>query len=470
MKKNPISTKYEPLQESLVKKVGNLNRNVYKAIQKANAQSADELLYFMGAYIAVEFNNIRKATSNYLGVVKEDVKEISKTHDLSPNKALVNKMQSQTYIELNSNLVCAEKELMQQFKKTIKPYKQAPTHITDVKKALQNEFISNGGVGVTYRNGAKMPLDKYFMMATRTARNETQNATAIDNAIKLGTDYVFMAPNHSSCKTCSTLGNRIYCISGKDPNYPSVYNVLFKNGYTCIHPHCRCMLRPYFMENHTEKETLELQKASNRDYELDQRTETQRQQYQNAQAFNHRVWDATKEYNKAKVELGKDLPSQLNTLPKFRTAHAKKTPRYVEIHKTLQAVDKLPNSKPIAITEIKSNAYTDLPFPMKTTNLIITQKQYERHIAPGKNTHNDFYMEIKDQIPSIINNPDYIFKDNKNKNTILVIGKAGDKNACLVIKVSTITSRLSNTILTTYQIGNKRLQQMVKNNTVLYKK
>ena len=224
------------------------------------------------------------------------------------------------------------------------------------------------------------------------------------------------------------------------------------------------------MENHTEKETLELQKASNRDYELDQRTETQRQQYQNAQAFNHRVWDATKEYNKAKVELGKDLPSQLNTLPKFRTAHAKKTPRYVEIHKTLQAVDKLQNSKPIAITEIKSNAYTDLPFPMKTTNLIITQKQYERHIAPGKNTHNDFYMEIKDQIPSIINNPDYIFKDNKNKNTILVIGKAGDKNACLVIKVSTITSRLSNTILTTYQIGNKRLQQMVKNNTVLYKK
>lgn len=408
MKKNPISTKYEPLQESLVKKVGNLNRNVYKAIQKANVQSADELLYFMGAYIAVEFNNIRKATSNYLGVVKEDVKEISKTHDLSPNKALVNKMQSQTYIELNSNLVCAEKELMQQFKKTIKPYKQAPTHITDVKKALQNEFISNGGVGVAYRNGAKMPLDKYFMMATRTARNETQNATAIDNAIKLGTDYVFMAPNHSSCKTCSTLGNRIYCISGKDPNYPSVYDVLFKNGYTCIHPHCRCMLRPYFMENHTEKETLELQRASNRDYELDQRTETQRQQYQNAQAFNHRVWDAQKKFTHAKQTLGDKMPSQLNTKAKFQTAHAKHTPRYEE---TMQIVKKVDRTKDLEaqLTKIA----VDGKIPIVGTNISAQQdtihfveRLIERHIS-----NNTFIESIKSK-PLLVGDVKY---DEKNR-------------------------------------------------------
>lgn len=470
MSKNLISTKYEPLQASLVKKVGKLNNKVYKAIQNANVSSADELLYFISTYLTLEFSQIRKATSNYLGVVKEDVKEISNKHDLVPNKSIISKMQNQTYIELNTNLVCAEKELMHKFKQTIKPYKETPTHITDVKKALQNEFVKDGGVVVTYRNGAKMPLDKYFMMATRTARNETQNATAIDNALKLGTDYVYMAPNHSSCKTCSTLGNRVYCISGKDHRYPSVYDVLFKNGYTCIHPHCRCMLRPYFMENHTPQQQNELQKASNRDYDLDQRTEQQRQQYQNAQAFNHRVWSATKEYNKAKIELGDDLPSQLNTLPKFRTAHAKQTPRYVEVHKTLQAIEKLPDSKPIKLVEIQSNAYSNLPFPMKSKNLIITKKQYDRHIAPGVNNHNDFYMEIKDDIPNIANNPNYIFKDNKNRHTILVIGKAGDKNACLVVNVSTITSKLSNTLITTFQVGEKRLKQMVKNSTLLYKK
>lgn len=392
MSKNLISTKYEPLQASLVKKVGKLNNKVYKAIQNANVSSADELLYFISTYLTLEFSQIRKATNNYLGVVKEDVKEISNKHDLVPNKSIVSKMQNQTYIELNTNLVCAEKELMHKFKQTIKPYKEIPTHITDVKKVLQNEFVKDGGVVVTYRNGAKMPLDKYFMMATRTARNETQNATAIDNALKLGTDYVYMAPNHSSCKTCSTLGNRVYCISGKDKNYPSVYDVLFKNGYTCIHPHCRCMLRPYFMENHTQQQQEELQKASNRDYDLDQRTEQQRQQYQNAQAFNHRVWDATQKYNQAKRDLGNKLPSQLDTLPKFRTAHAKQTPRYKE---TMQKVGFIERQKDIEaqLTKISKDGKIQIVgtnLYAKQDTIHLTERLIERRIS-----NNAFVESIK---------------------------------------------------------------------------
>lgn len=392
MSKNLISTKYEPLQASLVKKVGKLNNKVYKAIQNANVSSADELLYFISTYLTLEFSQIRKATNNYLGVVKEDIKEISNKHDLVPNKSIVSKMQNQTYIELNTNLVCAEKELMHKFKQTIKPYKETPTHITDVKKVLQNEFVKDGGVVVTYRNGAKMPLDKYFMMATRTARNETQNATAIDNALKLGTDYVYMAPNHSSCKTCSTLGNRVYCISGKDHRYPSVYDVLFKNGYTCIHPHCRCMLRPYFMENHTPQQQNELQKASNRDYDLDQRTEQQRQQYQNAQAFNHRVWDATQKYNQAKRDLGNKLPSQLDTLPKFRTAHAKRTPRYKE---TMQKVGFIERQKDIEaqLTKISKDGKIQIVgtnLYAKQDTIHLTERLIERRIS-----NNAFVESIK---------------------------------------------------------------------------
>lgn len=368
MSKNPISTKYEPIQANLVKRVGKLNNKVYKAIQNANVNDTDELLYFLSTYLTLEFSQIRKVTSNYLGVVKEDIKEISNEHDLAPNKSLVSKMQNQTYIELNTNLVCAEKELMHKFKQTIKPYKEMPTHITDVKKALQNEFVKDGGVVVTYKNGAKMPLDKYFMMATRTARNETQNATVIDNALKLGTDYVYMSPNHSSCKTCSTLGNRVYCISGKDKNYPSVYDVLFKNGYTCIHPHCRCMLRPYFMENYTKQQKNELQKESNRDYDLDQRTEEQRQQYQNAQAFNHRVWDAQKKFTHTQQTLGDKIPSQLNTKAKFQTAHAKQTPRYTETMKIVRRIDRTED-----LEEQLTKIAVDGKIPIVGTNIVVKQ-------------------------------------------------------------------------------------------------
>lgn len=469
--KNKISTHYEPPEQlKLVNKVNKLNVKVYDAIKKANVNNVDELLYFLGAYIAVEFASVRASTQKYLGVIKQDIKTISNGHDLPPNKSLINKMQNQTYIELNSNLVCAENELMKELKTAVKPYKNTPTHITDIKTVLQSEFIKNGGVKVTYKNGAKMPLDKYFMMATRTARSETQNAASIDDAIKLGTDYVYLAPNHSSCKTCSALGNRVYCISGKDKSYPSVYEVLFKHGYTCIHPHCRCILRPFFVENHTKEQMQELRKASNRDYDLDERTEQERKQYQESQAFNHRVWEATKEYNKAKTELGKDLPSQLGTLPKFRTGHAKKTQRYQEIHKTLRAIEKLPDSKPIAVTQIEPTAYSGLPFPLKSKNLIVTQKQYERHIAPGANSHDDFFTKIQDKIPGIINNPDYVFKDKTRKNTILVVGKVNDTNACIVVKLSTVSEKLSNTIITTHPIGDKRVKQMIKNNTLLYKK
>jgi len=468
MKTTPISTKYKPIQNTLIKKVTNLNPGVYNAIKKANVSTVDDLLMFLGAYLALQFGSIRKTTNKYLGVVKDDVKTISKLNAAKPDNKLISKMQNQTYIELNSNLVCAEKELMQEFKAATKPYKNTPTHITNIKTVLQNEFIKNGGVKVTYKNGARVPLDKYFMMATRTARNETQNSAAINNAIKLGTDYVFMSPNTSSCKTCAAMGNRVYCISGKDHSYPSVYDTLFKRGYTCIHPHCRCLLRPYFMNNHSESEINTIKQASNRDFDLDEQTEQQRQQYQKSQAFNHRVWDATKEFNKAKTVLDDELPSQLNTLPKFRTAHAKKTSRYKEVHNTIQAVEKLPDSKPVEITTITSNAYDNLPFEMKSKNVIITKKQFERHIAPGANTHDDIFVKVKDKLPNIINNPDYIFADKKRKNTILVVEKTEKAN--VVIKVSVVTNKLSNSIITIIPCGEKTLKRMLKSQKPLYKK
>lgn len=333
MRNNPISAKYEPLQAKLVNKVHNLNTRVYNAIKNANVNTTDDLLIFLGTYIMLQFASVRKATTNYLGVVKEDVKQISNNNDLAPNKSIINQMQNQTYIELNSNLVCAEKELMQELRTATKPFKDKPTHITDVKSVLQQEFVKNGGVKVTYKNGARMPLDKYFAMATRTARNETQNATAIDNAIKLGTDYVYMAPNHSSCKTCSAMGNRVYCISGKDPSYPSVYGTLFKRGYTCIHPHCRCMLRPYFIDNHTPNEIKELQESSNRSFDLDERTEQQRQQYQESQAFNHRQWSSQQKFEQMQRVYGKDAPYK--TLGGLRRGRTLESQNYKAVNKAL---------------------------------------------------------------------------------------------------------------------------------------
>ena len=91
MRNNPISAKYEPMQAKLVNKVHNLNNKVYNAIKNANVNTTDDLLIFLGAYIMLQFGSVRKATNNYLGVVKEDVKQISNNNDLAQINALLTK-------------------------------------------------------------------------------------------------------------------------------------------------------------------------------------------------------------------------------------------------------------------------------------------------------------------------------------------------------------------------------------------
>lgn len=468
--KNTISTHYEPPQQEkvLLNKVGRLNNKVFNVIKKANVDTVDDLLAVIGGVIMAEFGVVRASTQRFLGVVEQDVKDVAKTHELPPNPRLAGRMKNQTYIELNSNLVVAEKELMQEFTTAIKPFKQQPTHMADVKTVLQNEFVKNGGVKVTYKNGARMPLTKYFAMATRTARTETQNLVVLDDAKRLGTDYVYLAPCNSPCKTCAALGNRVYCISGKDKAYPSVYGVLFKNGYTCIHPHCRCILRPFFLENHSKQEIQQLQKVSNRNFNLDPRTEQQRQQYQESQAYNHNRWSSQQEYEKAQQVLGKDMPSQLNTLGKYRTGKTKQTPRYLETKQATQALQKIGESHPIQIAKLNNDIYGKLPYNIKNKNVIITREQYERHIAPGANTHDDIYLKVKDKLPKIIASPDYIFKDPKRPNTLLVVGK--HENTNVVVRLSVITNKLSNTIITIIPCKEKTLQRMLNNKEILYKK
>lgn len=201
---------------------------------------------------------------------------------------------------------------------------------------LSCEFIKNGGVKVTYKNGAQVQLTKYFAMATRTARTETQNLVVLDDAKRLGTDYVYLAPCTSPCKTCAALGNRVYCISGKDKSYPSVYGVLFKNGYTCIHPHCRCVLRPFFIQDHSKEEMQKLQEDSNRSLDLDPRTEQQRQAYQDSQAFNHNQWATQLEYEKMQSIYGHNAPYK--TLGGLRRGKTVASENYQQTHKMV--VDK----------------------------------------------------------------------------------------------------------------------------------
>lgn len=100
-----------------------------------------------------------------------------------------------------------------------------------------------------------------------------------------------------------------------------------------------------------------------------------------------------------------------------------------------------------------------------TDEVIITYKQIE-HI---KEEHLGIYEKYKDNLREIISNPDYIIEDTKHSETGLVI-KRYDKNIVIVLKLNTSCNDKKNSIITIWEIKNKRLQRYLLTHTTIYKK
>ena len=64
--------------------------------------------------------------------------------------------------------------------------------------------------------------------------------------------------------------------------------------------------------------------------------------------------------------------------------------------------------------------------------------------------------------------PDYIIKDTKHKDTGLVIKKY-DKDVIVVLKLNTTDEEKKNSIITIWEIKDKRLQRYLKTHKIVYK-
>lgn len=100
-----------------------------------------------------------------------------------------------------------------------------------------------------------------------------------------------------------------------------------------------------------------------------------------------------------------------------------------------------------------------------TDEVIITYKQIE-HINKQRTGTYDKY---KNELKSVIENPDYIIKDTKHKETGLVIKKY-NKNVVLVLKLNTSDIDKKNSIITIWEIKEKRLERYLLTHEILYKK
>lgn len=102
-----------------------------------------------------------------------------------------------------------------------------------------------------------------------------------------------------------------------------------------------------------------------------------------------------------------------------------------------------------------------------TDEVIITEEQL-LHI---RERHPEAYEDVKRYVKDILDDPDYIFRD-KHPNTGLIIKKIEEENSLLVLKVTTADDKkeYKNSIITSWKITEKRLNNYLRNKEIIYKR
>jgi len=102
---------------------------------------------------------------------------------------------------------------------------------------------------------------------------------------------------------------------------------------------------------------------------------------------------------------------------------------------------------------------------IKTTEVIITNKQIQHIEEKRKGIYNKYSTKLKD----IICNPDYIIEDTKHIDTGLIIKKY-NKNVVTVLRLNTSKDGKKNSIITIWEIKEKRLERYLLTHKIIYKK
>ncbi|MBE5821157.1 MAG: hypothetical protein E7311_01035 [Clostridiales bacterium] len=120
----------------------------------------------------------------------------------------------------------------------------------------------------------------------------------------------------------------------------------------------------------------------------------------------------------------------------------------------------------ITVGKIEKSKYNNLcKKTIKTDEVVITYKQIE-HIEQKRV---GIFNKYKERLRDIIENPDYIIKDRKHDETGLIIKKI-EKNVIVVLKLNTNKRNRKNSIITIWEIKDKRLKRYLLTHKLIYKK
>lgn len=108
-----------------------------------------------------------------------------------------------------------------------------------------------------------------------------------------------------------------------------------------------------------------------------------------------------------------------------------------------------------------------------TTKVILTDKQL-LHMA---DRHPEAYNDVRTMLNDTISDPDYIIRDENHENTGLIIKEISSANrkkehSFIILRICTNSNNglLANSVISGWKISNKRLQNYLRNKSILYKR
>lgn len=151
-------------------------------------------------------------------------------------------------------------------------------------RAVLMEELQNVGLTAFYDDaGRRWSLKQYASMVARTTPREAYTEGTISIIQRAGYDLVRMSEHYPTCRICAAKQGRVYSISGKHPDFPSLEG---QRARTPVHGHCRHVLTAVVESYLSPDEYARLKEFSNRPFDDDPRTAQEIEAYDRSQKLN----------------------------------------------------------------------------------------------------------------------------------------------------------------------------------------
>lgn len=178
--------------------------------------------------------------------------------------------------------------------------------LDDVVKSFKSQNIFS----FTDKAGKLWNIERYSAMALYTTQGATVNRATFNGGTDYEIDLYKMTSHSSSCPVCAPYESKVYSLSGKSKEYPSVNSINGGNvtEYGTLHPFCRHRLTPYIpaLDQNLEK----TKEFSNKKIE-DERSKTSKENYDKRQKMNR--WKVVRTEIREEIKLIEAVPTKSRT-------------------------------------------------------------------------------------------------------------------------------------------------------------